>query len=156
MLRLLPNPRQKYKQLFLTLITMQKYINFLWFKYVKHIFSTIPIYKKTLFWWKKFFIHHITVGHGILSWHMMAQHGKFFLTFFSTFSQCPNATDFRNRVVRFLRLRNHIGKDHIGIRFKYGPSYTPPKSPLREHYLNYIVILIIEQSSTNNTSICHS
>ena len=121
---------------------MQKYINFLWFKYVKHIFSTIPIYKKTLFWWKKFFIHHITVGHGILSWHMMAQHGKFFLTFFSTFSQCPNATDFRNGVVRFLRLRNHIGNDHIGIRFKYGPSYTPPKSPLREPSKNYIVIII--------------
>ena len=138
MLRLLPNPRQKYKQLFLTLITMQKYINFLWFKYVKHIFSTIPIYKKTLFRWKNFFIHHITVGHGILSWHMMAQHGKFFLTFFSTFSQCPNATDFRNGAVRFLRLRNHIGKDHIKIRCKYWPSYTPPKSPLREHDLNYI------------------
>ena len=31
----------------------------------------------------------------------------------------------------------------MGIRFKYGPSYTPPKSPLREMYLNYIVILVI-------------
>ena len=141
MLRLVPNPRQKYKQLFLTLITMQKYIHFRRFKYVKHIFSIIPIYKKTLFWWKNSFIHHITVGHAILSWHMMSQHGKFFLTFFSTFSQCPNATDFRNGAVRFLRLRNHIGKDHIKIRCKYWPSYTPPKSPLREHYLNYIVIL---------------
>ena len=144
MLRLVPNPRKKYKQLFLTLITMQKYIHFRRFKYVKHIFSIIPIYKKTLFWWKNSFIHHITVGHAILSWHMMSQHGKFFLTFFSTFSQCPNATDFRNGVVRFLRLRNHIGKDHMGIRFKYGPSYTPPKSPLREQYLNYIVIMMVK------------
>ena len=122
---------------------MQKYINFLWFKYVKHIFSIIPIYKKTLFLWKKLFIHHITVGHAILSWYMWHNAENFFLTFFSTLLSCPNATDFRNGVVRFLRLRNHIGKDHIGIRFKYGPSYTPPKSPLREMYLNYIVITVV-------------
>ena len=117
LLRLVPNPRQKYKQLFLRLITMQKYINFRLIKYVKHIFSIIPISKKTLFWWKNSFIHHITVGHAILSWHMHNTE-NFFLTFFSTFSQCPNATDFRNGVVRFLRLRNHIGKDHMRIRFK--------------------------------------
>ena len=127
----------------LNTINKEKIYYFRRFKYVKHIFSIIPIYKKTLFLWKKLFIHHITVGHAILSWYMWHNAENFFLTFFSTLLSCPNATDFRNGVVRFLRLRNHIGKYHIRIRFKYGPSYTPPKSPLREMYLNYIVTSFI-------------
>ena len=85
---------------------------------------------------------------------------NFFWTFFSTFSQCPNATDFRNGVVRFLRLRNHIGKDHMGIRFKYGPSYTPPKSPLREPSKNYKIAIscykVSKKTLTTTTSQHHS